>query len=126
MRERLASRHPVKGEIVLVVAGSPEPAPTSEDPVALYRRLAAEGLTRREAVKQAARRLGRPAREVYAIVQHPRAERWNKLPAAPGVPLRGFRSCRLRLTTLSLRALVSVEFLSVVRRVVVVLQVVEG
>ena len=74
LRERLASRHPVKGEIVLVVAGAPEPAPTSEDPVALYRRLAAEGLTRREAVKQAARRLGRPAREVYAIVQHAEPE----------------------------------------------------
>ena len=40
-----------------------------EDPVALYRRLAAEGRTRREAVKEAARRLGRSARDVYALVQ---------------------------------------------------------
>ena len=46
----------------------------SEDPVALYRRLAAEGLTRREAVKEAARRLGRPAREVYSIVQDAEAK----------------------------------------------------
>ena len=69
LRERLAAREAVKGEIVLVVAGAPEPEPSSEDPVALYRRLAAEGRTRREAVKEAARRLGRPAREVYAVVQ---------------------------------------------------------
>jgi 16S rRNA (cytidine1402-2'-O)-methyltransferase len=69
LHERLAARDAVKGEIVLVVAGAPEAAPASEDPVGLYRRLAAEGRTRREAVKEAARRLGRPAREVYAIVQ---------------------------------------------------------
>jgi 16S rRNA (cytidine1402-2'-O)-methyltransferase len=69
LRERLAARGVVKGEIVLVVAGAPDKAPSDEDPVALYRRLAAEGRTRREAVKEAARRLGRPAREVYALVQ---------------------------------------------------------
>jgi len=69
LREQLAARGSVKGEIVLVVAGAPEPAPTSEDPVALYRRLAAEGRTRREAVKEAARQVGRPAREIYALVQ---------------------------------------------------------
>jgi 16S rRNA (cytidine1402-2'-O)-methyltransferase len=76
LRARLAERDRVKGEIVLVVAGAPEAAPTSEDPVALYHRLAAQGRTRREAVKEAARRLGRPAREVYAIVQdaEPEAE----------------------------------------------------
>jgi hypothetical protein len=56
------------------VAGAREAAPSSEDPVALYRRLAAEGRTRREAVKEAARRLGRPAREVYAIVQRAEPE----------------------------------------------------
>jgi 16S rRNA (cytidine1402-2'-O)-methyltransferase len=69
LRERLASRDAVKGEIVLVVAGAPEAAASSEDAVALYRRLAAEGRTRREAVKEAARRVGLPAREVYARVQ---------------------------------------------------------
>ena len=37
--------------------------------MALYRVLADEGRTRREAVKEAARRLGRPAREVYQLVQ---------------------------------------------------------
>jgi 16S rRNA (cytidine1402-2'-O)-methyltransferase len=69
LRERLAERESVKGEIVLVVAGAPEHEAEGSDPVALYRRLAAEGRTRREAVKEAARRLGRPAREVYALVQ---------------------------------------------------------
>jgi 16S rRNA (cytidine1402-2'-O)-methyltransferase len=70
LREGLASREAVKGEIVLVVAGATEEAgPVEQDPVALYRALAAEGRTRREAVKEAARRLGRPAREVYRLVQ---------------------------------------------------------
>jgi len=73
LRDRLAARDAVKGEIVLIVAGGSEAAPASEDPVALYRQLAAEGRTRREAVKEAARRLGRPAREVYALVQQAEA-----------------------------------------------------
>lgn len=67
--ERLAARSSVKGEIVVVVAGAPAAAPSAEDPVALYRRLAAEGRTRREAVKEAARLLGRSAREVYELVR---------------------------------------------------------
>ena len=66
----LAAREAVKGEIVLVVAGrAGGGARGRPDPVALYRALAAEGRTRREAVKEAARRLGRPAREVYRLVQ---------------------------------------------------------
>jgi len=70
IRASLAAREKVKGEIVLVVAGAPERAPLADqDPVALYRALAQEGRTRREAVKEAARRVGRPAREVYQLVQ---------------------------------------------------------
>jgi 16S rRNA (cytidine1402-2'-O)-methyltransferase len=67
LRERLAAREVVKGEIVLVVAGAPPRSASDEDPLALYERLVAEGLTRREAVKEAARRVGRPAREVYGL-----------------------------------------------------------
>lgn len=70
----LAAREAVKGEIVLVVSGAPEAAPAAGlEPVALYRELAAEGRTRREAVKEAARRLGLPAREVYRLVQETEA-----------------------------------------------------
>ncbi len=70
LRESLAAREAVRGEIVLVVGGAVAPPPEAgQDPVALYRQLAAEGLRRREAVKETARRLGRPAREVYALVQ---------------------------------------------------------
>ena len=70
LRATLASRGSVRGELVLVVAGAGEAPPAAgQDPVALYRRLASEGRTRREAVKEAARRLGRPAREVYRLVQ---------------------------------------------------------
>jgi len=70
LRARLATREAVRGEIVLVVAGAPERAvDTAADPVALYRALAAEGRTRREAVKEVARQTGLPAREVYRLVQ---------------------------------------------------------
>jgi 16S rRNA (cytidine1402-2'-O)-methyltransferase len=71
LRSLLASRESVKGEIVLVVAGASGASAggTGSDPVALYRALATEGRTRREAVKEAARRLGLPAREVYRLVQ---------------------------------------------------------
>ncbi len=70
LRASLEARESVKGEIVLVVAGATDAAPSADqDPVALYRALATEGRTRREAVKEAARRLGLPAREVYRLVQ---------------------------------------------------------
>lgn len=81
LRGRLAARETVKGEIVLVVAGAVEPAGSDEDPVALYRALAADGRPRREAVKEVARRVGRPAREVYALVQAS-----DQQEAAPGEP----------------------------------------
>ncbi|HXK10732.1 MAG TPA: 16S rRNA (cytidine(1402)-2'-O)-methyltransferase [Vicinamibacteria bacterium] len=75
LRASLAGRKPVRGEIVLVVAGAQDEArATDEDPVALYRSLAADGRPRREAVKEAARRLGRPAREVYRLVQEAETE----------------------------------------------------
>src|SRR5262249_19554128 len=65
---RLAARAEVKGEIVLVVAGAPESPAVEGTPEEVYARLAAEGLTRRAAVKETARRLGLPAREVYRRV----------------------------------------------------------
>ena len=67
LRERLAARPAVKGEVVLVVAGAGEPAPASDATVAeTFAALVAEGRTRREAVKETARRLSLPARAVYA------------------------------------------------------------
>jgi 16S rRNA (cytidine1402-2'-O)-methyltransferase len=70
LRASLAARDRVRGEIVLVVAGAgPTRTEEEKDPVTLYRTLAAEGCTRREAVKEAARRLGLNAREVYGLVQ---------------------------------------------------------
>jgi 16S rRNA (cytidine1402-2'-O)-methyltransferase len=62
----LSGRGEVRGEIVLVVAGAGEVAPEVEAaPGDLVRQLMGEGLTRREAAREAARRLGRPARDVY-------------------------------------------------------------
>jgi 16S rRNA (cytidine1402-2'-O)-methyltransferase len=75
LQTSLASRGSVRGELVLVVAGAGEAAVAEgQDPVSLYRSLAAEGRTRREAVKEAARRLARPAREVYRLVQEAEPE----------------------------------------------------
>jgi 16S rRNA (cytidine1402-2'-O)-methyltransferase len=69
LREALAAREAVRGEVVLVVAGATEATPRSEEePQVLFGRLAAEGRTRREAVKEVARRCGLPAREVYRRV----------------------------------------------------------
>jgi 16S rRNA (cytidine1402-2'-O)-methyltransferase len=61
----LRSRDRVRGEIVVVVAGAPEQPETTESPEAVYARLLATGRTRREAVKETARLLRLPAREVY-------------------------------------------------------------
>jgi 16S rRNA (cytidine1402-2'-O)-methyltransferase len=68
LRASLAERPEVKGEIVLVVEGAGEPTVPDADAETVYAALAAEGLTRREAVKETARRLGLPAREVYRRV----------------------------------------------------------
>lgn len=70
LRAALTTRSSVRGEIVLVVAGAGEEVPpaTDESPETMFARLVASGLTRREAVKEVARRLGLPAREVYARV----------------------------------------------------------
>jgi 16S rRNA (cytidine1402-2'-O)-methyltransferase len=71
LAEQLAARAAVKGEIVLVVAGAGEAPVVAEDPQALFDRLVAQGRTRRQAVKEAARALGLPAREVYRRVLRP-------------------------------------------------------
>ena len=68
LRGRLQAREAVRGEIVLVVAGAPEATSSSEAPETVFARLVAEGRTRREAVKETARALGLPAREVYKRV----------------------------------------------------------
>ena len=69
LRALLAARREVKGEIVLVVAGASEAAPPPTATVAeTFARLSAEGMTRREAVKETARIHGLPAREVYLQV----------------------------------------------------------
>jgi len=65
IRAALDGRDRVLGEIVLVVAGAPPGAQTSETPEQVYARLVAEGRTRREAVKETARLLRLPARDVY-------------------------------------------------------------
>jgi 16S rRNA (cytidine1402-2'-O)-methyltransferase len=64
----LAGRGTVRGEVVLVVTGAKEPLPVDESAETLFARLTAEGRTRRAAVKEVARKLGLPARDVYRRV----------------------------------------------------------
>jgi 16S rRNA (cytidine1402-2'-O)-methyltransferase len=65
----LAARAEVKGEIVLVASGAGEAAPASPDEVAAtFAALVAAGRTRRQAVKETARRHSLPARAVYKQV----------------------------------------------------------
>jgi 16S rRNA (cytidine1402-2'-O)-methyltransferase len=68
LREDLAARSSVKGEFVIVVSGASARPMSSESLESLFSRLTAEGKTRREAVKETARLLGLPAREVYRRV----------------------------------------------------------
>ena len=69
LRRDVGERGVVKGEVVIVVKGAAPPGPVTDEPLeAIYARLVALGKTRREAVKEAARLLGLPAREVYARV----------------------------------------------------------
>lgn len=65
LRATLRARDRVLGEVVLVVAGAAPQAQTTESPEQLFARLVAAGRTRREAVKETARLLRLPAREVY-------------------------------------------------------------
>jgi 16S rRNA (cytidine1402-2'-O)-methyltransferase len=67
LRASLEARGEIKGEVVLVVAGAGQAAPADAAPAlgALFDELTARGLSRREVAKEAARRLGLPAREVY-------------------------------------------------------------
>lgn len=74
IREQLAKRPSVKGEITLII-GRPEKTTSSpSDPVAEVLKLETErGLDRMEAIKAVAKQLGLPKREVYRLA----AERGN-------------------------------------------------
>jgi 16S rRNA (cytidine1402-2'-O)-methyltransferase len=64
----LQARGDVKGEIVLVVAGAGDAPMVTESPESVFARLVAQGLSRREAVKAAARMTGANARDLYRRV----------------------------------------------------------
>lgn len=66
IRELLASRGNVKGEITLVI-GSGKQNVSLEDPLAEVEKLQKEGLDRMASIKAVAKRLGLPKREVYKM-----------------------------------------------------------
>lgn len=68
LRQQVAARSRLRGELVLVVDGTAERAALVQNDADLeepFARLVSEGRTRREAVKELARRLGLPSREIY-------------------------------------------------------------
>jgi 16S rRNA (cytidine1402-2'-O)-methyltransferase len=68
LRQTLAERDRVRGEIVLVVAGATSAPASVDDVEGLFATLVADGRSRRDAVKEIARRTGLPARDVYRRV----------------------------------------------------------
>jgi 16S rRNA (cytidine1402-2'-O)-methyltransferase len=74
IREELAKRASIKGEITLIIGRPEKTASPVSDPLAEVLRLEAEqGLDRMQAVKAVAKQLGLPKREVYRLA----AERGN-------------------------------------------------
>jgi 16S rRNA (cytidine1402-2'-O)-methyltransferase len=73
--EQLKTRQSVKGEITLLIGRAVESGEVL-DAASEVERLAAEGIDRMEAIKQVAKRMGVPKREVYRLS----AERGNSSP----------------------------------------------
>jgi len=72
IRNELLKRESVKGEITLLIAQSEEKEDQIGDPLAEVSRLEnEEGLDRMEAVKNVAKRMGVPKREIYRLVAAP-------------------------------------------------------
>ena len=74
IRQQLSSRDSVKGEMTLVIAPS-EASHQVKDPLAEIARLEEMGLDRMEAIKNVAKRMGLPKREVYRLAALPRSNR---------------------------------------------------
>lgn len=70
IHHQLALRGTVKGEITLVI-GRPEQEKNTGDPVAEVARLKAEGVDQMQAIKQVAKQMGLPKREVYRLAATP-------------------------------------------------------
>ncbi len=78
IQRKLEAREAIRGEIVLVVSGATERAGDADlDFDATVRVVEASGVSGRALVKDVARRLGLPAREVYArlLVRPPQGEK---------------------------------------------------
>lgn len=68
IRDQLAARGSVKGEMTLVIEGAKD-TPIEMDPVLAVEQLEAEGTPRMDAIKAVAKRQGLPKREVYRLVE---------------------------------------------------------
>lgn len=69
IREALAARTSVKGEITLLIGRGEETAAEDGEPAEQVARLVVGGMTRMEAIKTVARRRGLGKREVYRLVE---------------------------------------------------------
>ncbi|HEX4167288.1 MAG TPA: 16S rRNA (cytidine(1402)-2'-O)-methyltransferase [Bryobacteraceae bacterium] len=68
IREQLAARPAIKGEITLIIGRAESQAETG-DPVSAVDQLERDGLSRMDAIKAVAKRMGLPKREVYRAVE---------------------------------------------------------
>jgi len=75
IRETLATRTSVKGEITLLIGRGEEPAAADGEPAEQVALLVEGGMTRMEAIKTVARRRGLGKREVYRLVEGEGASR---------------------------------------------------
>ena len=77
IRSQLSKRESIKGEITLLIAQSEE-KDQIEDPLAEISRLEGAGFDRMEAIKNVAKRMGLPKREIYRLVAAPDSNRPGK------------------------------------------------
>ena len=77
IRDEIAARPAVKGEITLVIGGSEEREEIG-DPATAVQRLELEGLDRMSAIKTVAKRTGLPKREVYRLAEEAGNNRLDK------------------------------------------------
>jgi len=77
IRSQLSKRESIKGEITLLIAQSEE-KDQIEDPLAEISRLEGVGFDRMEAIKNVAKRMGLPKREIYRLAAAPDSNRPGK------------------------------------------------
>lgn len=78
--DQLRHRPSIKGEFTLLIGRAPEGGGQTADPASEVAAFEAAGLTRMDAIKSAAKKLGLPKREIYRLLTEDAAEADNSSP----------------------------------------------